>query len=59
MNQLIKLGYNISEVISVRRFIGLGLIFLGILGVILPILPGWAFIILGLKLVFGRHVKVT
>jgi len=40
-----------------RLITGCSLIFVGILGLILPIMPGWALIFLGLVLLFPRWGK--
>ncbi|WP_279230398.1 hypothetical protein [Thermohalobacter berrensis] len=37
-----------------RRILGLILISIGLLGMILPVLPGWIFFIPGVKLLFSR-----
>ncbi len=36
----------------VRTIVGIGMILLGITGIILPIMPGWVFLIPGAVLVF-------
>jgi preprotein translocase subunit Sss1 len=41
----------------VRKIAGLGLVILGIIGIILPILPGWIFLMPGLILLFPQFRK--
>jgi hypothetical protein len=35
-----------------RPFVGIGLILIGIVGIILPVMPGWVFLIPGIILIF-------
>ena len=41
----------------IKKIIGALLILIGLTGIILPILPGWIFIILGLGLITNKHLK--
>ena len=52
-----KLFDDIKTYKSKRFLAGISLIFLGILGILLPILPGWATIFVGLVLIFPRWGK--
>jgi hypothetical protein len=50
VNTTIKKFDNYNPVF--RTVIGIGLVILGIIGIILPIMPGWIFLIPGLILIF-------
>lgn len=42
----------------IKKFFGIILITIGIIGLILPIMPGWLFIIPGIKLAFPNFTPL-
>lgn len=43
---------------TVKLFWGFALVFLGILGLILPVMPGWVFLIPGLVILSERYPRI-
>ncbi len=57
-NQVHRIVDKFDKTHPVTRFgVGLGLVILGITGIILPVMPGWIFLIPGLVLIFPSSKK--
>lgn len=49
-----KIKLEVKKRKRLRLFIGAILISLGVIGIIMPILPGWIFVFLGFTILFGE-----